>query len=89
MMQMPPHDPRDDAQVTGGPDDRALDDRALDEALEQTFPASDPISIIQPMTSMRVNFEERPARTGHRGFGNDDSVGGEKASFAEILNQPR
>jgi hypothetical protein len=44
---MPKRKQRDDDRERGNRDDKHLD-AMLDDALENTFPASDPVSIVQP-----------------------------------------
>ena len=41
-------------QVNGDSDKRRRQEEALDEALKNTFPASDPVSVEQPTTSGRA-----------------------------------
>ena len=41
-------------QNDGDSDKRTRQEEALDEALKNTFPASDPVSVEQPTTSGRV-----------------------------------
>jgi hypothetical protein len=41
-------------QDDGGRDKRRRQEEALDEALKNTFPASDPVSVEQPTTSARA-----------------------------------
>ena len=41
-------------QDHGDSDKRTRQEEALDEALENTFPASDPVSVEQPTTSGRA-----------------------------------
>jgi|GraSoiStandDraft_50_1057286.scaffolds.fasta_scaffold549811_2 hypothetical protein len=41
-------------------------DRALDEALEETFPASDPVSVTQPPKSKRERRSEKSVSSGGR-----------------------
>jgi hypothetical protein len=41
-------------QDDGDSDKRRRQEEALDEALENTFPASDPVSVEQPTTSGRA-----------------------------------
>ena len=41
-------------QVNGDGDTRRRQEEALDEALKNTFPASDPVSVEQPTTSGRA-----------------------------------
>jgi hypothetical protein len=41
-------------QDDGDSDERRRQEEALDEALENTFPASDPVSVEQPTTSGRA-----------------------------------
>jgi len=41
-------------QDDGANDKRRRQEEALDEALENTFPASDPVSVEQPTTSGRA-----------------------------------
>jgi hypothetical protein len=41
-------------QDNGDSDKRRRQEEALDEALENTFPASDPVSVEQPTTSGRA-----------------------------------
>ena len=51
MIADPKRKPRRDE---GDSDKRRRQEEALDEALENTFPASDPVSVEQPMTSGRA-----------------------------------
>jgi len=46
-------------QDDGDCDKRRLQEEALDEALENTFPGSDPVSIEQPMTNGSARFRHR------------------------------
>jgi hypothetical protein len=48
MIADPKHKPHQD---DGDSDKRRRQEQALDEALENTFPASDPVSVEQPMAS--------------------------------------
>jgi hypothetical protein len=41
-------------QDDGDSDERSRQEEALDEALKNTFPASDPVSVEQPTTSGRA-----------------------------------
>ena len=41
-------------QDDGDSDKRRRQEEALDEALKNTFPASDPVSVVQPMASRRA-----------------------------------
>jgi hypothetical protein len=41
-------------QYDGDSDKRRRQEKALDEALKNTFPASDPVSVEQPTTSGRA-----------------------------------
>ena len=40
--------------------ERMHQEQALDEALKDTFPASDPISLIQPQRAERHGFDSAP-----------------------------
>ena len=51
MIADPRRKPRQD---DGDSDKRRRQEEALDEAIENTFPASDPISVEQPTTSGRA-----------------------------------
>jgi hypothetical protein len=51
MIADPKRKPRQD---DGDGDKRRRQEEALDEALENTFPASDPVSVEQPTTSGRA-----------------------------------
>jgi hypothetical protein len=47
--------PRREPQQHEGDDDKRLrEEEALDEALKNTFPASDPVSVEQPTTTGRA-----------------------------------
>jgi len=48
MIAEPKHDPHRDETVRGRRE-RKRDEKALDEALKNTFPASDPVSVEQPV----------------------------------------
>ena len=52
MIADPKRKPRQD---DGDSDKRRRQEEALDEALENTFPASDPVSVEQPTTTRLVN----------------------------------
>ena len=45
---------RNPCQDNGDSDKRSRQEEALDEALKNTFPASDPVSVEQPTTSGRA-----------------------------------
>lgn len=45
---------RNSYQDDGDSDKRSRQEEALDEALKNTFPASDPVSVEQPTTSGRA-----------------------------------
>jgi hypothetical protein len=47
-------------QGDGGAAKRKREERALDEALKDTFPASDPVSIEQPAHHRRPKQDDRP-----------------------------
>jgi hypothetical protein len=49
MIAGPKHKPHQDDG-----DERRLREEALDDALKNAFPASDPVSVEQPMTSGRA-----------------------------------
>ena len=51
MIANPKRKPHQD---DGDSDKRRRQEEALDEALENTFPASDPVSVEQPTTSGRA-----------------------------------
>jgi len=51
MMADPKRKPHQD---DGDSDERSRQEGALDEALKNTFPASDPVSVEQPKTSGRA-----------------------------------
>jgi hypothetical protein len=51
MIANPKGEPRQD---DGDSDKRRRQEEALDEALKNTFPASDPVSVEQPTTSGRA-----------------------------------
>ena len=48
MIAEPEHDAHRDETVRGRRE-RKRDEKALDEALKNTFPASDPVSVEQPV----------------------------------------
>jgi hypothetical protein len=49
-------------QDDGDSDKRRRQEQALDEALENTFPASDPVSVEQPMASSAQRYSIATAR---------------------------
>jgi hypothetical protein len=51
MIANPRREPQQDK---GDGDERLRQEEALDEALKNTFPASDPVSVEQPTTSGRA-----------------------------------
>jgi len=53
-MKMIADPKRKPQQDHGDSDKRRRQEEALDEALENTFPASDPVSVEQPTTSGRA-----------------------------------
>ena len=50
--------PRSDRKNADGAEKRQLD-RALDEGLEETFPGSDPVNVIQPPPSKADHHVKR------------------------------
>jgi hypothetical protein len=56
MMADPKRKPHQD---DGDSDKRRRQEEALDEALKNTFPASDPVSVEQPTTSGRARHPSR------------------------------
>ena len=50
--------PRSDPETVKGAEKRRLDE-ALDEGLEETFPGSDPVSVIQPAPSKGDHYVKR------------------------------
>ena len=48
MIAEPQQQPHDEDRSKGG---RRHDEKALDEALKNTFPASDPVSVQQPVST--------------------------------------
>ena len=65
-------------QDNGDSDKRRRQEEALDEALKNTFPASDPVSVTQPTTSGRV-CRSRPQLgllDSHEGLGEREPFGG-------------
>ena len=58
MIAEPKHDARRDETVRGRRE-RKRDEKALDEALKNTFPASDPVSVEQPVLTAA---HESPSR---------------------------
>jgi hypothetical protein len=56
MMADPERKSHQDANLIkgGDGDKRSRQEEALDEALENTFPASDPVAVEQPTTSGRA-----------------------------------
>ena len=62
------HQPRRNTKQPGGkrPTDEGRDeklDKALERGLEDTFPASDPVSVVQPPPSARDKYEVRKRTT--------------------------
>ena len=57
-----------DGEIESRKDDKfyAERDRALDEALEETFPASDPVNMTQPPRSPQERRNEKSATSGGR-----------------------
>ncbi len=49
-----PHQDDGDSDSDSDSDKRRRQEEALDEALKNTFPASDPVSVEQPLTSGRA-----------------------------------
>jgi len=63
--------PRVDDQVANKAEDRNQKiekerDRALDKALEETFPGSDPVNVTQPPKSQQERRNEKSDRSGGR-----------------------
>ena len=50
--------PRSDTEKTGDNEKRKLD-QALEEGLEETFPGSDPVNVIQPAPSKGDHYVKR------------------------------
>ena len=59
MIADPKREPRQDEG-----DKRRHQEEALDEALENTFPASDPVSVEQPATTGRARRSSAPSING-------------------------
>ena len=58
MMARPGHEPKDLKTDRKSAEQRQLDE-ALDEGLEETFPASDPVSVTQPAPSRTDHHVKR------------------------------
>jgi hypothetical protein len=58
MIAEPKHDARRDETVRGRCE-RKRDEKALDEALKNTFPASDPVSVEQPVLTAAHEWPSR------------------------------
>ena len=72
-------------QDEGDGDKRRRQEKALDEALENTFPASDPVSVEQPTTSGRAYYNE--SRT-HLSLNKDAPVSRAIERLGAITSQP-